>query len=91
MTPRDAFISVQEEGASHRGDWPRPSTFRQEGCASTILGCGDSEHPFQAWWTIFEGHGRGLYLFVAIGNDASPELVDQTWAVADSLTFYPAS
>ena len=90
MTAEDAFVSVQEEGSSHEGDWPRPETFRSDDCTDAILGCDRSTYVFQAWWTIFEDHGRGFYLFVAIGNDASPELVEQTWAVADSLRFYPS-
>jgi hypothetical protein len=91
MTAQDAFVSVQG-GAEAEGFDDRPQTFRQDDCRTSIVGCGDYpiEVPFQAWWIPFVDHGRGFYLFVAIGNDASPELVDQTWAVADSLRFYPS-
>jgi hypothetical protein len=33
--------------------------------------------------------GRAFYLFVAIGNDAPAALREQTWQVADSLSFLP--
>jgi hypothetical protein len=90
MGARDAFVSVQE-GGFLGGPERRPSTFRRDECGVAILGCGDypSEGPFQAWWIPFEDEGRAFYLFVAIGNEAPPELVEETWAIADSLRFYP--
>jgi hypothetical protein len=43
--------------------------------------------PFRAWWIPFRDSGRAFYLFVAIGNEATPELREEAWAVADSLSF----
>ena len=90
MKAIDAFISVQESGPAG-GSAIRPRTFRPDGCVDSLLGCDREddpiEVPFQAWWIPFDEDGRGFYLFVAIGNEAPPELVDQTWAIADSLRF----
>jgi hypothetical protein len=39
----------------------------------------------------FEDAGRAFYLFVAIGDEATPDLRDEAWAVADSLAFVTAT
>jgi hypothetical protein len=36
-------------------------------------------------WVHFSDAGRGFYLLVAIGRDATAETVDQVWMVANSL------
>jgi hypothetical protein len=100
MRADDAFVSLQESGGEFTGPREdRPEHFGPLPCEQAIYGCRPAEDPdlpeewrdvpFQAWWIPFEDAGRGLYLFVAIGNDASPELRDQAWAVADSLVFVP--
>ncbi len=43
--------------------------------------------PFRAWWIPFEDSGRQFYLFVAIGNAATPELRRQAWEVANGISF----
>jgi hypothetical protein len=89
MTAVDVLLSLQErEGGLGGGDLPRPASFRSDRCDPQI-GCGAGDIPFRAWWFPFEDSGRGFYLTVAIGNDASPELRAQAWAVADSLDFEP--
>jgi hypothetical protein len=102
MSSDDALVSVQEAGLGGFGDrHRRPVTFGPLGCEDAIYGCHPSEDPdlpdaarnvpFRAWWIPFQDAGRGFYLFVAIGNDASPELREQAWAVADSLAFDPGA
>jgi hypothetical protein len=92
MTSDDALVSLQEAGLAGFGDrYRRPATFGPRGCAESILGCTPQEDPlevpFDAWWIPFKDTGRGFYLFVAIGDEVTPELRDQAWAVADSLVF----
>jgi hypothetical protein len=92
MTSDDALVSLQEE--SHFGDgYRRPVTFGPRGCDASILGCGPQgdpfDVPFDAWWIPFKDAGRAFYLFVAIGDDATPERREEAWAVADSLSFEP--
>lgn len=92
MTSDDVFVSLQEAGLAGFGDrYRRPANFGPRGCDESILGCAPREDPFNvpfdAWWIPFEDAGRGFYLFVAIGDDVTPELHHQAWAVADSLGF----
>ena len=98
MGAGDAFISLQERrGEGLVGFDERPIRFGPLGCDLAIYGCRPSDDPdlpdgwpdppFRAWWIPFQDAGRGFYLFVAIGTDASQELTDQTWDVADSLSF----
>lgn len=92
MTSEDALVSLQEAGLGGFGDrYRRPATFGPRGCEESILECTPQEDPFNvpfdAWWIPFKDAGRGFYLFVAIGDEATPELRDQAWAVADSLAF----
>lgn len=97
MTSTDAFLSLQETGAGVGGFDARPDHFGPLGCDESIYGCRPPEElsetsldaPFRAWWIPFEDAGRGFYLFVAIGYEATPQLRDQAWAVADSLSFDP--
>jgi hypothetical protein len=94
MTPEDAFVSLQESGADVALFEGRPDHFGPLGCEDAIFGCGAenwNDVPFLAWWIPFEDQGRAFYLFVAIGDDATPELREQTWDVADSLSFGPAA
>jgi hypothetical protein len=91
------FISLQESGERVELFDDRPVHFGPLGCDDAIYGCRPSEDPdlpepwrdpaFRAWWIPFEDAGRGFYLFVAIGNEATPELEQQAWDVADSLSF----
>jgi hypothetical protein len=92
MTSDDALVSLQEASLAGFGDRDRrPETFGPRGCDASILGCAPREDPFDvpfdAWWIPFKDAGRAFYLFVAIGDDVTPELRDQAWAVADSLSF----
>jgi hypothetical protein len=98
MQSDDAFISLQESGGVSAGSTEnRPDHFGPLGCVESIYGCRPSEElpkawrdaPFRAWWIPFEDAGRAFYLFVAIGTDATPELRQQAWAVADSISFEP--
>lgn len=97
MTSIDAFLSLQESGAGLAGFEARPDHFGPLGCDESIYGCRPSEElprawrdaPFRAWWIPFEDAGRAFYLFVAIGTEASPQLRQQAWAVADSISFEP--
>ena len=41
-------------------------------------------------WIHFSDAGRGFYLLVAIGRDASAETVDQVWMVANSVVIASA-
>jgi hypothetical protein len=101
MTSGDAFVSLQESGADVGLFDPRPDRFGPLGCEDAIYGCRPSVHPdlpdaaqdvpFRGWWIPFQDFGRGFYLFVAIGNEATPELREEVWAVADSLAFDPAT
>jgi hypothetical protein len=96
MTSDDVFVSLQEAGLTGFGDrYRRPMTFGPRECDESILGCARQEDsfevPFDAWWIPFKDAGRAFYLFVAIGTEATPELRQQAWAVADSLSFEPAS
>jgi hypothetical protein len=92
MTSDDALVSLQEAGLGGFGDrYRRPVTFGPRGCEESILECTPQEDPFNvpfdAWWIPFQDAGRGFYLFVAIGDEATAELRDQAWAVADTLAF----
>jgi hypothetical protein len=99
MTSQDAFVSLQESGTDVGLFDLRPGRFGPLGCEDAIYGCHPSEDPdlpdaarnvpFRAWWIPFQDAGRGFYLFVAIGNEATPELREEAWAVADSLAFDP--
>jgi hypothetical protein len=101
MTSVDAFISLQESGERVALFDARPDHFGPLGCEEAIYGCHPEEDPdlpepwrdpaFRAWWIPFEDAGRGFYLFVAIGNEATLELRAQVWQAADSLSFEPAS
>jgi hypothetical protein len=98
MQSDDAFISLQESGGVSAGSTEsRPDHFGPLGCDESIYGCHPSEElprpwrdaPFRAWWIPFEDAGRAFYLFVAIGTEATPQLRQQAWAVADSISFEP--
>ena len=99
MTSEDAFVSLQESGVDVGLFDPRPDRFGPLECEDAIYGCRPSDHPdapdaarnepFRAWWIPFQDSGRGFYLFVAIGNEATPELREEAWAVADSMAFDP--
>jgi hypothetical protein len=97
MTSKDAFLSLQESSAVFAGFEARPGHFGPLGCDESIYGCRPPkelpaalrEAPFRAWWIPFKDAGRAFYLFVAIGTDATPQLRQQAWAVADSLSFEP--
>ncbi|HEX6581736.1 MAG TPA: hypothetical protein VF195_12810 [Actinomycetota bacterium] len=100
MRSEDAFLSLQDSGGVFAGSTEsRPDHFGPLGCDESIYGCRPSQElpeawrdaPFRAWWIPFEDAGRAFHLFVAIGTEATPELRQQTWAVADSLSFEPAS
>jgi hypothetical protein len=85
MTSTDAFVSVQASGPTEHAD-DRPSSFQSAAkplCCSARTG----DYPFTWWWVPFIDQGRGYYLFVAVGNDASPSTSDQAWALANSLAF----
>jgi hypothetical protein len=100
MRSDDAFVSLQESGRAAGFDDDRPDHFGPLACDEAIYGCRPSQDPdlpeawrdppFRAWWIPFLDDGRAFYLFVAIGNDASPELTQETWEVADSLSFVTA-
>jgi hypothetical protein len=78
---------------------PRPDRFGPLGCEDALYGCRPSEDPdlpdaarnvrFRAWWIPFRDSGRAFYLFVAIGKEATAELREEAWSVAESLTFDP--
>jgi hypothetical protein len=100
MEAGDALLSIQETSNVDPDFFePRPATFGPLGCEDAIYGCRPSEDPdlpdaarnvpFRAWWIPFRDEGRSFYLFVAIGNEATPERRDEAWAVADSLAFGP--
>jgi hypothetical protein len=92
MTSKDAFLSLQESGAGVARFEARPNHFGPLECTESIFGCrADNwrDVPFRAWWIPFEDARRAFYLFVAIGNDAPAALREQTWQVADSLSFLP--
>jgi hypothetical protein len=94
MTSVDAFVSLQESGSDVDLFDGRPERFGPLGCEDAIFGCRAenwNDVPLRAWWIPFRDQGRAFYLFVAIGNEATPALEGQTWAVADSLTFEPAA
>jgi hypothetical protein len=102
MTSGDAFVSLQESGGRIGPFFdPRPERFGPLECEDAIYGCRPSEDPdlpddarnvpFRGWWIPFQDSGRGFYLFVAIGNEATPELREEVWAVADSLVFDPVA
>jgi hypothetical protein len=94
MTSADAFVSLQESGADAALFEGRPDHFGPLGCEDAIFDCRAENWngvPFLAWWIPFEDQGRAFYLFVAIGDEASPELRQQAWDVADSLSFGPAA
>jgi hypothetical protein len=92
MTSDDVFVSLQETSLAGFGDRDRrPGTFGPRGCDVSILGCTPQEDPFEvafdSWWIPFSDAGRAFYLAIAIGDDVTPELREQAWAVADSLAF----
>ena len=92
MTSDDVLVSLQEASPAGFGDRDRrPETFGPRGCDASILGCAPREDPFDvtfdAWWIPFTDAGRAFYLSVVIGDDVTPELREQAWAVADSLGF----
>jgi hypothetical protein len=97
MTSKDAFLSLQESGAVFAGFDARPDHFGPLGCDESIYGCRPPDElpealrkaPFRAWWIPFEDKGRAFYLFVAVGIEATPQLRQQAWAVADSILFEP--
>jgi hypothetical protein len=102
MMSDDAFVSLQESGGRIGPFFdPRPERFGPLECEDAIYGCRPSEDPdlpddarnvpFRGWWIPFQDSGRGFYLFVAIGNEATPELREEVWAVADSLVFDPVA
>lgn len=96
LGPDDAFIWVNEAGDG-RTMPPRPDRIE----ALTI--CGDGEicdeptgrvlgiPDVRAWWLYFQDAGRGIYVFVAMGEDAfqDPARAQEIWDVVDSLVFQP--
>jgi hypothetical protein len=100
MTADDAFVSLQESGGRVSAFIDeRPDHFGPLPCEEAIYGCRPSEDPdlpadwrnvpFRGWWIPFRDSERAFYLFVAIGNEATPELREEAWTVADSLVFDP--
>ena len=98
MDAGDALLSIQETSNVDLDFFePRPATFGTLGCEDAIYGCRPSEDPdlpdaarnvpFQAWWIPFRDSGRSFYLFVAIGNEVTPVLRVEAWAVADAFAF----
>jgi hypothetical protein len=96
LGPDDAFIWINE--ADDGGTMP-PRPERLE--ALTI--CGDGrlcDEPtgravgipdVRAWWFYLQDQGRGIYVFVAMGEEAfrDPARAGEVWDVVDSLTFQP--
>jgi hypothetical protein len=94
MGPDDVFIWVNEDTSGGGEGYPaRPGSLSPETiCENTR--CVDGQalgiEGIRAWWTYFGDEGRGIYVFVGMGDDAyrGPTL-GEAWAVVDSLRFAP--
>jgi hypothetical protein len=97
MSPTDAFVTVQEELSAPAALRPdRPDRFPPAGsedggevplCLTHPPTFGDWDLRF--WWIRFQDAGRGFYVLVAIGDQATDETWAETWAILDSLRFDP--
>jgi hypothetical protein len=97
MGPDDVFIWVNDRAGPGLGDYPpRPRPFSPGTICPDDLACiegrGQDIEGIRAWWTYFGEEGRGVYVFVGMGEQAyaNPETLRQAWAVLDSLRLGPA-
>jgi hypothetical protein len=97
LGPDDVFIWVNDGGEGD-GFPPRPDSLDHAAlCGGAELLCRDLEGrdlgipDVRAWWFYFEDHGRGIYVFVAMGEDAfqDPARSQAAWDVVNSLGFMP--
>jgi len=96
LRPEDVFLTLQ-------GDLSRPDSEDRPVFGPGVgLGMDHLEIPYclpederldigEMQWVHFSDAGRGFYLLVAIGSDASAATVDQVWMVANSLAIAPAA
>jgi hypothetical protein len=94
LGPNDLFIWVNESMPG--GDGQRPVQFSPKSICpdkNCVEGRSLGIEGARAWWYYFADHGREVYVFVAMGEDAytDPSRADQAWEILDSLTFDPLS
>ena len=95
MSPTDAFITVQEELSSPAALFPNrpypfpPAGLEDGGQVPTCLAHPPTfdDWPLRFWWLRFQDTGRGFYVLVAIGDQATEQTRAETWAILDSLRF----
>jgi hypothetical protein len=95
MSPTDAFVTVQEELSAPAARLPnRPGRFPPAGLedGGQVPLClahppTFDDWPLRFWWLRFQDTGRGFYVLVAIGDQATEQTRAETWAILDSLRF----
>jgi hypothetical protein len=91
LGPNDLFIWVNESVPG--GDGQRPAQFSPESICPSDPDCVQGRslgiEGARAWWYYFADHGREVYVFVAMGEDAYDNRgrSQQAWQVLDSLRF----
>jgi hypothetical protein len=93
MTPRDAFVTLQERGADAGSRWydfpARPERFGPElGGPSEAAQCVPSARFSDHWFGFTDG-GRHFHVLVAFGPEVSASVRAEAWKILDSLRIDP--
>lgn len=99
LGPNDIFIWMNDGGDAEPGFPNRPDRFEPSRlCGENFAEfCPDPEgrdldiSGIRAWWLRFRDSGRGIYVFVGMGEQAyaDPARAQQAWDVLNSLRFLP--
>ena len=95
MKPTDALIVIEErtreDGDATLADYPkRPVHFGpNDGYSSEAGDCLDQPKAFFDRFIQFRDSGRRFYAYVALGDDVSPTIREEAWAILDRLEIGP--
>jgi hypothetical protein len=95
LGPSDMFIWVSQRAGADASYPPKPIPFSPGAICSGYSSCEQGRalgiEGIRAWWFYFRSEGRGIYVFIGMGEQAfdDPGRAQQAWDVLDSLTFDP--
>lgn len=87
MGTRDAFVTIGERSMGQFPKDTRPNRFVLPDRSSNDEWpqCMTKSKDFFHWVTVFEENGREIYLYVAMGTDASPDIKQQVTDFLNSV------
>jgi hypothetical protein len=95
LGPNDMFIWLSERDGADASYPLRPAAFSPEAICSGYTECQQGRalglQGIRAWWYYFRDEGRGLYVFVGMGETAYEDTArsQEAWEILDSLRFDP--